>query len=65
MRSFILLAATAALITAGLDGCSRRTHPLSPHKEPHAHATGSMGRPLAPNAGQTADAAGAAARPAR
>jgi hypothetical protein len=36
MRSFILIAATAALIIAGVDGCSRRPHPLRPHKEPHA-----------------------------
>ena len=47
MRRFILLAATAALITASFDGCSRRPRPLRPHKEPHALALGSIGRPLA------------------
>jgi hypothetical protein len=47
MRSFMLLAAAAALITAGLDGCSRRPHPLRPHKEPHALSLGAIGRPLA------------------
>lgn len=37
MRTFVLVAAAAALITAGLDACSRPLpHPLRPHKEPHA-----------------------------
>lgn len=48
MRSFVLLAATAALLTAGLDGCSRRSHPLRPHKEPHALTLGPIGRGQAP-----------------
>jgi hypothetical protein len=68
MRSFILLAATAALMTAGLDGCSRRTRPpqpLGPHKEPHALTIGSIERPLAQNAGQNAGPAGEAPPPAR
>jgi len=49
MRSFVLIAATAALIIAGVDGCSRRAHPLRPHKEPHAQAMapGWSGRPAA------------------
>jgi uncharacterized lipoprotein len=37
MRSFILVA--AALVVAGLDGCSRPPRPLRPHKEPHAQVT--------------------------
>ena len=58
MRSFILLAATAVLITAGLDGCSRSAHPLRP-KEPHALTLGAIGRPLAQNPIQSAGPTGA------
>ena len=57
MRRFILLAATAALITAGLDGCRRRPlQPLRPHKEPHALtlAPDRTSRPLAQGAGEAA-----------
>jgi hypothetical protein len=56
MRRFMLLAATAVLITAGLDGCSRHTHPLRP-KEPHALIPGAIGRPLAQNPIQNANPA--------
>ena len=47
MRSFVLLAAIAALITAGVDGCSRRPRPLRPHKEPHALIVGAIPGPPA------------------